>query len=967
MRIKLFLSFVLVLVLAGTVQAQEPEAKPYRVYLPVVSKMYRQTCSNGAWRLLQPEHTVNLILNPSAEAAGNYGPAGGGAVARSTDFSLYGRRSYQVTTAANGDGISLTTATLASAAHYATLRVHGTLPPAWRVGIAGNLKAPHLIERIDQSWALYGVAFSAAEAGGAAALTVTQFGAGASTFFIDGIQLEALGHWTSYVDGSQPDCKWLGTEHAATSERSAAARTGGRPRDFLAFGLLIEEMIGAGAPPVSLDVRGYAILPGGSLAGSKLESRELVLVGTMSANSKAELHAKRQRLSEVLLGAGGQPIRLEYTGSLPVKSADCIYAGGLESSLPVTYGNMEVVNDGWQNTNTFEEKIPLQFTCSDPAFYSLAENSVTLDTDDAGYFHTVAGRLKSIGQWNVLGPPADGGGAAYTNVRAIAEDATCVYWGGAFANFDTDPNADNIVRYNKQTGAWSNIGAADDIVLALTVNAQGHLIAGGFFANIGGVAAACIAEWDGAAWSALGAGMGGGVGPTSVNSLAVGPTGLLYAGGNFTTAGGGAANYVASWDGGSWSALAAGLTGGVPNSVDALAIGPGTPLYAGGTFTTSGATAVLNIAQWDGTAWTALGDGLNSGVFALALAPDSTLYAGGAFIVSGSISLRHVGKWNGTSWEPLGYGTNNTINSLALGDDNVLYASGIFTLAGTDLYVADRMAKWTGGPSGAWAHVDLNLPASPTAYAILSGPADPAQNGVYDLWLGFDTLGTGHYGGAVDADNGGNMLVYPKAVFDRTDSRPLATGTLETLRNETADQEILFNYLMQPGERVTVDLSSSVKSVTSSINGLVQQAVLANCDFGTWALQPGVNNVTSFITCVPNEQNDNTLALDLWEELSGVSEDNTDDGRLYVSILADGGGWFHVEMFKDVHRLAVDRVGHTASYNGVGLQAIIEDNASGLGGHINITAWGAVDIDIFVDFALFDAWLIWRDTFNGAD
>ena len=45
---------------------------------------------------------------------------------------------------------------------------------------------------------------------------------------------------------------------------------------------------------------------------------------------------------------------------------------------------------------------------------------------------------------------------------------------------------------------------------------------------------------------------------TAVYALAVSGS-TLYAGGGFTTAGGSAANYIAQWNGSSWSALGSGM------------------------------------------------------------------------------------------------------------------------------------------------------------------------------------------------------------------------------------------------------------------------------------------------------------------------------------------------------------------------------------------------------------------------
>src|SRR5882672_10847129 len=167
----------------------------------------------------------------------------------------------------------------------------------------------------------------------------------------------------------------------------------------------------------------------------------------------------------------------------------------------------------------------------------------------------------------------------------------------------------------------------------------------------GGTAANYIAKWDGSSWSALGSGFSG---PcftcTEVVALAVSGSDL-YAGGIFTAAGGTAANYIAKWNGSSWSALGSALGSGVNGSVAALAVS-GSDLYAGGYFTTAGGSAANHIAKWNGSSWSALGSGIEQSgggyIVVLALAVSGNdLYAGGGFTTAGGSEANHIAKWNG--------------------------------------------------------------------------------------------------------------------------------------------------------------------------------------------------------------------------------------------------------------------------------------------------------------------------------
>lgn len=120
--------------------------------------------------------------------------------------------------------------------------------------------------------------------------------------------------------------------------------------------------------------------------------------------------------------------------------------------------------------------------------------------------------------------------------------------------------------------------------------------------------------------------------------------GELVAAGEFTQAGTAAVNNVASFDGTTWSALGDGILG---DRVYSLAVHEGN-LYAAGIFTTAGGVPAANVARWDGTTWHAVGDGLPPFVQGL-YSFDGKLWAG----VSPAVSIQRPGLlawWDGVTW-----------------------------------------------------------------------------------------------------------------------------------------------------------------------------------------------------------------------------------------------------------------------------------------------------------------------------
>ena len=258
-------------------------------------------------------------------------------------------------------------------------------------------------------------------------------------------------------------------------------------------------------------------------------------------------------------------------------------------------------------------------------------------------------------------------------------------------------------------GPWSAIPsnvagqpALQGNVLAVAVSGKDLYVGGQFLAAAGVPGANYVAKWNGTSWSALGNGPGG-----TVRAIAVIGTNV-YVGGDFTNFGGNAGDYIARWNGSNWFALDAKANGdGALNGPVFALAASGTDLYVGGSFLNVDDNPTIDeLAKWSAGAWSGLGSIGGNGVFptvsavyAIAVA-GTKVYIGGTFVDVNNIALAdRIAVWNG-AWSALGNNgmggaaISGEVRALTVSGTNV-YAGGTFSNAG-GVPAADKVAKWNG-------------------------------------------------------------------------------------------------------------------------------------------------------------------------------------------------------------------------------------------------------------------------------
>lgn len=246
--------------------------------------------------------------------------------------------------------------------------------------------------------------------------------------------------------------------------------------------------------------------------------------------------------------------------------------------------------------------------------------------------------------------------------------------------------------------AWQKLLALDSDEVNALVEYNGQLVIGGSFAWDDPFRRRLVG-WDGSAWRSFGDQSGEGVSGI-VRGMARTSEGLCVAG-SIDHVGRARSGRWAAWKDGGWVIPPA----GIPEEVSLLASYRDS-LYALGAATPRAARS-LNMARWDGAAWTEVA-GFPGWISSLA-EYQGRLIAGGSFVTPQAPGL-HIAALNGGSWAPLGEGVPGNVAAL-LSYQDFLYAGGWGGQYGEP---PGGISRWDGS---SWAPVGDTLHWGATALA----------------------------------------------------------------------------------------------------------------------------------------------------------------------------------------------------------------------------------------------------------
>ncbi|MBK8365940.1 MAG: T9SS type A sorting domain-containing protein [Bacteroidetes bacterium] len=194
-----------------------------------------------------------------------------------------------------------------------------------------------------------------------------------------------------------------------------------------------------------------------------------------------------------------------------------------------------------------------------------------------------------------------------------------------------------------------------------------------------------ICEWNGSTLNIIGFASASVLGLRGFNSE-------LYVTGYFNNINGVPASGIAKWNGSTWSALGNGILGGTAGSMEVF----NNELYVGGGFNASAGNADDYLMKWTGTSWLPVGANFSGGISGLTGVGEiklinGNLYVGGNFTSVHGFGANQIAYTNNNTWYPMGAGLNSYVYQV-IAFQNSIYAAGYFTTSGSNLTL--HIAKW---------------------------------------------------------------------------------------------------------------------------------------------------------------------------------------------------------------------------------------------------------------------------------
>jgi hypothetical protein len=319
-----------------------------------------------------------------------------------------------------------------------------------------------------------------------------------------------------------------------------------------------------------------------------------------------------------------------YLETLGTDASGSVYAAGriLDANGHEYVAKFDGVN--WNvlgtGTNALNANNYILSICFDPAGNLYAAGKFT----NASGFNSYVAKWDGT-TWSELGAGQNMGATFVQSVKTIVSDASGnIYAAGEL----TDSTAANYVVSKWNGSTWSQVGTysllANAAINVLRIDGSNLYAAGEFSDGSFGAGNKYVAMWNGTTWARVGTGSAALTANNSIYAMTIDASHNIYISGAFTNGNGD--DYVAKWNGSTWSSAGgvAGI-GFAHNSGELYAMASDAlgNVYVGGGI--EDATGLEYVAKWNGTSWSALGT-LNANNFINAIATyGNKVYAAGAF------------------------------------------------------------------------------------------------------------------------------------------------------------------------------------------------------------------------------------------------------------------------------------------------------------------------------------------------